>query len=462
MIPNHNPSGIPQRTAAVVGGGITGIAAALELVAKGDFQVTILEKDDRLGGLCSSAQWGNLICDRFYHVILPTDDRTVAFIKMLGLENKLIWKESRSGFYGQGKLVSFSSALDFIRFPFLSLAQKIRLGAGILKSSRIKDPRELEHQTAPTWLKQVFGQKLYELFWGPLLRSKLGEGKDRTSAAFICATINRLYGARNRSNRREKLGYVQGGYQTILTAAQTLLSTHSVQVMTKTLVTGLQHTPFPKRPSYRDSRSKTILQTNQGSMVFDRVLLTIPNPEILKIIKPDMSESFWTRLNRTEYLGVICLLVVLKQSLSPYYVINLLDPGLPFTGIIESTAVFSPRDFIGRHLVYLPKYLTKEDPLLQSPDDHIQDYFLDNLKKVFPDLKNEDILHTEVFREKYTQPIPGPGYIQHRPGEKTPIPGIYLANTSLIEDSTVNNNAAIRVAQESVRIMTENAISKPE
>ena len=71
---------------AVVGGGITGIAAAYELAKTSKFKVTVFEKEKNLGGLSSSYQWNGVVCDRFYHVILPRDINTLDFIKDLGIE----------------------------------------------------------------------------------------------------------------------------------------------------------------------------------------------------------------------------------------------------------------------------------------------------------------------------------------------------------------------------------------
>ena len=213
-------SNTPEQSIAVVGGGITGITAALELAKSGRFQVTLFEKEDRLGGLSSWFEWQGVTCDRFYHVVLSTDADLIDFLRALGLESRLSWTETQSGFYGEGRIVSFSTAVDFLRFPFLSLWQKFRLGLGILYSSRVKKLDEIDRTYAKVWLTKVFGTRVYENFWSPLLRSKLGEAKDRTSAAFILATIRRLYAARSSGNKQEKMGHVHGGYRTILDAVE--------------------------------------------------------------------------------------------------------------------------------------------------------------------------------------------------------------------------------------------------
>jgi protoporphyrinogen oxidase len=160
-------------------------------------------------------------------------------------------------------------------------------------------------------------------------------------------------------------------------------------------------------------------------------------------------------LAAVEYLGVICVFVVLSRGLSPYYVTNLLDPELPFTGIIEASNVVDPAELDGKHLVYLPKYVPKDDSAKKLSDDEIVARFVSGLKKVHPDLKDAEILHTAVFREDYVQPLQDLGYLERSGGMETPIEGVYVCNTSMIENSTLNNNAAITLGRTAAGVMTE-------
>ncbi len=217
---------------AVVGGGMTGVAAALELAKTGIFEVTLFEKQDKLGGLSGYFQWQDVVWDRFYHVILSTDRKMIDFLKTLKLENQLFWRETKTGFYGDGDLISLSSILDYMRFPFMTLWQKFRFGLGLLYCARINDPRKLDHINVRNWLTKIFGYRVYENIWNPLLRSKLGSAGEHTSAAFIWATINRLYGTRSSKNKIEMMGHVHGGYRNILATAEKVLSEYNVNILT--------------------------------------------------------------------------------------------------------------------------------------------------------------------------------------------------------------------------------------
>lgn len=423
---------------AIVGGGMTGIAAALELAKSGDCEVTLYEKESTLGGLSGSYTWQDVTWDRYYHVVLSTDGPLQELIKELGLQDKLFFKETKVGFYGAGRLVSFSSLWDFITFPFMTLWQKARLVWGILYSARIKNPDKLDKIFVRTWLTKVFGRRVYENIWDPLLRSKLGAAREKTSAAFIWATITRLYGARSESgSKRELMGHVHGGYETILNAAHKQLSELGVRIVCSAAV---------------DSVSRELVVSYDGATAkYDRVILTTPCPVTLKITNADTAIPYWEGLNKVEYLAISCVLLILSRGLSPYYVTNLLDPDLPFTGVIEATNVVPPDDVGGRHLVYLPKYMPADDPYTSKSAEQIEREFIAALKRMYPDLRDEEILHSVVSSERFVQPLQEVDYLSRLHGFKSPIVGVFVVNTAMIYNSTLNNNAAVTLGRDCAR-----------
>jgi protoporphyrinogen oxidase len=444
---------------AVIGGGITGITAALRLAESGR-RVELYEARDHLGGLSDSYSWDGVSWDRFYHVILSTDTRLLELIEDLGLSSELFWSETRSGFYRDGRLVSMSSIGDFVRFPFLSMWQKLRLGIGILGSTGIKDTDKLDRIYVREWLTRIFGRRVYERLWDPLLRSKLGEARHGTSAAFIQATIARLYGARSGESKIERMGHVRGGYRTILAAATRRLAELGVVVHLGERVDSLDTVAHGARNgrtgSFGGDVSPTVRVRSAADVrEYHKVLLTVPATEVLRVTGREQSaDAYWQALGAVRYLGVLCLFVVLDRGLSPYYVTNLLDTSLPFTGIIEVSNIVGSKEFGGRHLVYLPKYVTSDDPLAMASDQSVTDLFLKGLRTVHTDLPPEAVLHTKLFRERHVQPLQEVNYLDAARGFRTPISGVYLANSSMLYNCTLNNNAAVRLAEDVVEIMT--------
>ena len=89
---------------AIIGGGILGMTLAHRLAEHGK-SVTIFEKEDHLGGLADSWQIGNIIWDRYYHVILLSDLELRGLLTELELEKLIHWVETKTGFYTDGRIV---------------------------------------------------------------------------------------------------------------------------------------------------------------------------------------------------------------------------------------------------------------------------------------------------------------------------------------------------------------------
>jgi protoporphyrinogen oxidase len=436
MISDKNLRGL---RVGVLGGGITGLTSAFYLLRAGA-EVTIFESQPDLGGLSSYYNFGPFSWDRFYHCILTSDRPLLELIADLGLSNELLWTPTKVGFFADGGLHSMSSSLDFLRFPVLTLWQKFRLGVGILYAARIRDGKALESQIASDWLKKIFGEEVYSKMWEPLLKCKLGACREEASAAFMWATISRLYSTRQKdAGRKECLGYVSGGYRVVIGR---LLE--EVQRMGGKILTGIPVQSVRSSNGVRVIRGKEELE-------FDTVVSTIPSPTLAKVA-PQLSAEYKEKLTQVKYLGVVCFALVLKRQLSTYYVTNLIED-VPFTGIIEMTNLISRDQTAGRHLVYFPKYNSPGDPLFDANEEEIWLTFRKGLQRVIGDLKDSDIEARHLFRERFVQPIPVLHYSDIVPAMETNLDGVLVANTTQIINSTLNNNEMVKIARRVVEMV---------
>src|SRR5690242_3234714 len=199
----------------IIGGGITGLVAAYYL-QKAGIEITVLEAASDLGGLARAFDFGPFHWDKYYHAILTSDRDLLNFIDEIGLSSELRWTETKTGFYSRRGLHSMSNSLEFLRFPPLSLWEKVRLGAGIMRAARLRNEQQLEQIPVAEWLTEIFGRGVYEKIWEPLLKCKLGTCRNEASAAFIWSYITRYYSTREKgTSKKEYLGYVRGGYRTV-------------------------------------------------------------------------------------------------------------------------------------------------------------------------------------------------------------------------------------------------------
>lgn len=249
---------------AVLGGGLMGQVLALRLREAGH-EVTLIEAAPDLGGLAMPWSVAGVTYDKFYHVVLPFDHRTLSLVNELGLQDEVVWKRTQTGFFAKGRLVPLNGAIDYLRLPVIGMVGKLRLAVLLMAGARIRDGAPLDRVPVEDWLVRWCGRGCYEGIWKPLLRAKLGDNYRRASAAFIWASIRRLYLARKGTGKIEELGFVRGGYRRILDALRDRLGTAGVDLMTGTQV--------KKVARLADG---FVVQTSGGTHAFDRVVSTLP------------------------------------------------------------------------------------------------------------------------------------------------------------------------------------------
>ncbi len=431
----------------IVGGGMLGMTLAHRLSQRGH-RVTLLEAAGHLGGLASAWQLGEVVWDKHYHVTLLSDRYLRALLSELGLEKEMRWVQTKTGFYTAGKLYSLSNIWEFLRFPPLTWVDKLRLGATIFYASHVRDWKKLERILVSEWLEKWSGRNTCEKIWQPLLRAKLGEKYKQASAAFIWASISRMYSARRTGVKKEMFGYVPGGYARILERFGEVLQAQGVGIK-------LQH--LAKRVEPRHDGKIDVEFMNGRHENFDQVVLTMPAPLAVKVC-PALSPAEKSKLGDIQYLGIICASVLLQRPLANYYVTNITDSWVPFTGVIEMSALVDRRHFGGNALVYLPKYLAPDDPAFACSDQEIEREFLVALRRMYPGLQPSEVLCFRVSRARHVFALSTLHYSEKLPSISTSLPGVHIVNSAHIVNGTLNVNETIQLAESALPLL----LAKPK
>ena len=178
---------------------------------------------------------------------------------------------------------------------------------------------------------------------------------------------------------------------------------------------------------------------------FNYVISTLPST-LSATLCPELSDYEIERLKSIKYLGVLCVSLLLKKPLTPYYVTNITDDKIPFTGVIEMTSLVDPAFFGGNSLIYLPKYLSSDDQLFNESDATLKDNFIESLKIMQPLLTSEDIIDSQVARARYVITIPELEYSMKLPSWKTSLKNMFIINSSFITDGTLNINETLKIS----------------
>jgi protoporphyrinogen oxidase len=424
----------------IIGGGLAGLAAAYRLCQRG-FQVHLLEAEPELGGLVGTFEIGGSRIEQFYHHIFSTDTTVTALIDELGLADRLIWRESKVGIFYDGRVYDFVTPLDLLRFTPISLIDRLRLGLVGLWLRRQKNWRPYESVTAKEWIIKHAGQRNYDVVWGPLLRGKFGQRADDVSMAWFWSKIHLRFASRKGgAGQKEQLGYLMGSFGLLV---DTLAE--RVRQMGGVLETGRP----VQRVVVEDGRA-VALEAAGGKgerIACDAVIATVPNRTFLGLA-PQLPQDYAAKLAAVQYQWALCLVLALKQSLSPIYWMNISDRSIPFLALIEHTNFIERSHYGDRHVVYLSNYLEEASPLLQMGIDELCDVYFPHLKRINPQFSPEWVADRWLFRGPFAQPIIATHYSRSLPEHRTPIEGLYLANMTQIYPEDRGQNYSIRLGEE--------------
>lgn len=422
---------------AIVGGGMLGLTLALRLKQAGQ-SVTVLEAAPTLGGLASAWQVEDVVWDRYYHVIMLSDARLRALLDELGLEKEIRWSVTKTNFFTGTSMHPLNNSLDYIRLPVLGLIDKARLGATIVFGSRIENGGPLEKLTAESWLSRWSGRTTYRNLWRPLLRSKLGSNYSKASAAYIWSVIRRFYAARRGGLKTEMFGYVPGGYRRILSALADKLQDAGVMLETGKPVTSVT------------KLSQGIGVTAGGkTRSFDRVINTCASPIATRVCE-GLSDEEKQQHESILYQGIVCASLLLDRPLGGAYLTYITDESIPFTTVIEMSSLIDRSEIGGRHLVYLPKYLPLDDPLLEASDGEVEAAFLPALQRMFPDLTCNEVRAFKVTRTRHVLAVSTLNYSEKLPPVTTSVPGLYIVNSAQIVNASLSVDESVNLANEAV------------
>lgn len=431
----------------VVGAGFTGLAAAQRLARNGH-SVLVLEQDKEVGGLAGGFSVGSVELEKFYHHWFTNDTYVTDLAAEIGCAHQVLTRDSRTGMYFSGNFFKLSTPLDLILFKPLSLYSRIRTGIATLALRRIRDWKKLESLTAREWLLRYFGKEAFEVLWEPLLVGKFGSHADRISAVWFWKKLA-LRGSSRGKGGAEQLSYYRGGFARLARDIAGAVTASGSQVSTGIGATSVT----------RDGEDYVVAAGDGEHFTARNVLITTPLKTASSLLRGAADPAYCERLNRIEYLGNVCLVLVLDHSLSDIYWLNVNDPSFPFVGIIEHTNFEPTETYEGRHIVYLSRYLDTSDPVYSLETSQLVEFALPHIQRMFPDFDAKWIKQAFSWRVDHAQPIIECNYSQVVPEMETPLDGVYIASMAQVYPEDRGTNYAIREGWKAADVIMERLAS---
>ena len=412
----------------MIGGGPAGIKAAHALVKAG-LEVTLLEGSSVLGGLASSFDVQGVRIERYYHFICKGDDHLVDTLAELGLSQRLHWRDSRMAYFVDGRLYPFLTPVELLRFSPLSVLDRVRAGAAVKLAQRMKE-EDLAEERAIPWLKRMFGERAYRVIWEPLMRFKFAEHAPDISAAWIWARMVRLSRSRI-SPWREELGYIDGGSKVVLEGLGRDFEARGGRVVLGAAVETIQI----------EGGRATGVRVNGETIPADAVISTATTSRFIQMA-PALDGPYVEGLRRIPTIGIFCLFLRLARPVTPFFWVNANDPRVPFAGMIEYTNLNPLPELGGDHVLYVPQYLSADDPRYAQSDEEVVRRYTDALALVHPGFDRSWVKFSAVFRDRFAQPICLTDYRRTTPSVQTPVPNLFLTDSCQLHphDRTISGS----------------------
>lgn len=398
---------------AVLGAGPMGLAVAYQLARDGHHPV-VFEADDRVGGMAAAFDFSGLPIERYYHFHAISDHAFLQVLDELHLAHKMHWVATKMGYWFQNRLQAWGNPVALLKFKGLSMPAKFRYGLHAFLSTKRDDWKPLDHQDAVQWIRRWVGPEAYEVLWRRLFDYKFYDYTDNLSAAWIWSRIRRI-GRSRYSLFKEKLGYLEGGSETLLEAMRADIERQGGELRLSS----------PVEKVLIEGAAVRGVQVAGQIEQFDKVISTVPLPYVPRLM-PDLPPKMLEQFRALKNIAVVCVIAKLRKPVTENFWLNINDPEMDIPGLVE----YSNLRPLDEHIVYVPFYMPGEHPKFAESDQAFLDKVRRYLKKINPALTDADFIDMRASRYRYAQPICEPGYLDRLPPARLPVRGLWVADTS--------------------------------
>jgi uncharacterized protein with NAD-binding domain and iron-sulfur cluster len=429
----------------ILGGGLAGLSAAVDLVEEDGFNVTVLEKNGHLGGRA-----GNMVdpveedpVPIAPHIYVSFYDELKSFFEKIGSEDAIYWEDGKiCDVYYEGEFAPVKTghlqppwylASLFATYPLFNTREKFnnfKIGAKLYLLDE-DDIEDLDDTTVEEFLNDLGARKgVIDKFYRLVCLALLNAPIERCSAAEFCKLMKNFMKTDGRD-----WGYAKGGLGDVYTEnAKKFIEENGGEVKMRTSVEQIK---------FNDEKAAELELESGENISADQVISAVP-PTALRDILPEdkMETEFFSHLEA--FHGV------------PYYsAFAWFDDKVTdrrFWALIDgegdnywNTDFYDKSNLPGidEENSYITSNIINTREMDEKSEDEIMEKTEQEIREAFPDME-ANITHFSINRIDYALYEPVTGMREHKLPHETPIENFYLAGDWTIKEIPQCMEAAVR------------------
>ena len=350
----------------VLGGGLSGAAAAYTLARAGVREVTVVDSGSSIGGLAGSFERDGHFYPLGYHHILHRDRTLLFFLDRIGALPEVRWRRIRMLFQLGGTTYDLGTPAGFLRFP-MSLGDKARFFRLMLTAFRRSDWSAWQDRSAAELVERYAGPGVREAIFERLTRLKFELPCEEVSGAWLGARLHYREGS-------APLGYIPGANWTkvLCDGVSRLLAECGVRMRLRSRIVRL-HTA--------EGRAAEVELDGGERIGGDLFVSTIPTETYLRLV-PGEGTPHLAEIRYSALLSVVC--ATRQPAPTEAYWINLASLDHTAGGIFLLSALNPTIGRPGDTCVNFVTHLRGRDrPLFREPDEVLLERYHADFRSVF-------------------------------------------------------------------------------
>ncbi len=416
-------SGAP--TVCVIGGGLAGLSAAVELV-DGGASVTLLEARPRLGGATFSFDRDGLTVDNGQHIFLRCCTAYRDFLRRIGtadgvrIQDRLSVPIVTPG--GELRRLDRNDlpaplhlAGAVAGYPLLSPMEKVQAVRALTALRRL-DPNDpaLDTESFGGWLRR-HGQSssAIEALWGLISVPTLNVRPDDCSLGLAVMVFRT--GLLDDNDAADMAIPTLPLSQLHVEPAAAVLESAGAVIRRSAKVLQVQQDRGPS--------GRLTVATRDGVVAADAVVVAVPQNVVGGLLPPG---SLSTRVDRLGFSPIVNLHVVYDRPVTSLSFATAHDSPVGWVFDRTDTAAYGGERITGQ---YLTVSLSAADQELGEPVATLRERFLPALADLFPAARRAEVQRFFVTREPHATFRASPGSASLRVSEQTNTPGVFVAGS---------------------------------